>query len=281
MFVIDNEVLHQGFSEAKSNKCPTDVNGGYGDYSEFSNCTYLNTAYSCRVGVQHRNRSCINPTPEGGGKDCSELGSPTESKACTMSCTCPSTHKYAYASGKYCCNTPIGIADAATQSDKCACCFKDTSNGDCATDRSCSYNVEADFALNKPSWSLSTLYAYSCTQLDCRARSANDGKSSTYSRTTRAHSTAWWYVDMEMQVNVKKILLLLPAVIGRYNDLKVETRLAKTGAFKLCRYIGKRNGNVVITCKQDTTARFVKISVGMGNYYEFYLSTVNIQGTVE
>ena len=243
MFVIDNkEVLHEGSIEIINNNCPVDVNGGYGNYSEFSNCTY-----SCMAGVQHRNRSCVNPKPEAGGKDCSELGSPTHSKACnTIPCTCPSTHTYAYASGKYCCETNKGITDASTaQSDKCVCCSEDTSQSGCATNRSCTHNVEADFALNKPAEQSSTLITDSCKKLSkgCSASRANDGDPNTVS-VTQYKKIGWWSVDMEVKVTLKKIVLIL-SKWGKYVNLKVETRLTKGDEWKLCRHI--KNPSIGVT----------------------------------
>ena len=47
---------------------------------------------SCGGGTHSRTRSCDNPKPAHGGKDCSKLGPASESKACN-SHPCPGMHK--------------------------------------------------------------------------------------------------------------------------------------------------------------------------------------------
>ena len=51
------------------------VNGGWTSYGTWSTCSV-----SCGNGTQSRSRSCTNPPPSGGGKDC--VGSATETKEC-------------------------------------------------------------------------------------------------------------------------------------------------------------------------------------------------------
>ncbi|KAL9963174.1 hypothetical protein ACROYT_G032349 [Oculina patagonica] len=61
-------------------KCP--VHGGYSQWSSWSQCSQ-----SCGGGMQHRNRSCTNPPPANGGRDCSRLGRATELRKCnTFGC---------------------------------------------------------------------------------------------------------------------------------------------------------------------------------------------------
>ena len=64
--------------------------GGYGNWSNFTECTK-----SCGIGVQYRNRSCDNPVPMHGGRNCVILGNATESRSCNED-PCPGSfiHKY-------------------------------------------------------------------------------------------------------------------------------------------------------------------------------------------
>ncbi|XP_078382401.1 uncharacterized protein LOC144665100 [Oculina patagonica] len=58
------------------------VHGGYSQWSSWSQCSQ-----SCGGGMQHRNRSCTNPPPANGGRDCSRLGRATELRKCnTFGC---------------------------------------------------------------------------------------------------------------------------------------------------------------------------------------------------
>ena len=253
--------------------CPVDVHGGYTEWSVFSNCTR-----TCGEGLQHRNRSCCNPAPQGGGKDCCELGSATHTRVCNaMLCTCPETHMYPYAPGSYCCKTNKGIIDAATQRDKCACC-----QGDCSAKRLCTYNVEADFALNKPALQSSTFERGDCaTQRDCRASSANDGSDATFC-VTKHDKNAWWSVDMQMQVIVRKIVIKVTqwALSIAYNDLKIDTRQTEEEQWKLCRQTSgiPTSADVTVVCDQKTTARYVRVTNGKKEVLR--LIAVNVHGTV-
>ncbi|EDO44104.1 predicted protein, partial [Nematostella vectensis] len=59
--------------KCKEAHCPID--GGLSEWSEFGNCDK-----SCGRGVQKRVRTCTNPSPLFGGKDCA--GAMEETKAC-------------------------------------------------------------------------------------------------------------------------------------------------------------------------------------------------------
>ncbi|XP_002157334.1 coadhesin [Hydra vulgaris] len=59
--------------------CPVD--GGFSEWSEWSLCSE-----SCGKGLNKRERSCNNPSPSNGGKDCSSHGSNTESRECETTC---------------------------------------------------------------------------------------------------------------------------------------------------------------------------------------------------
>ena len=56
-------------------ECPID--GGYTEWSEFSACTR-----SCNGGRQKRWRTCFNPKPKYGGRDCERLGPASEVQRC-------------------------------------------------------------------------------------------------------------------------------------------------------------------------------------------------------
>ena len=58
------------------------VDGGYSDWSSWSLCTA-----TCNNGTQQRLRSCTNPPPANGGKQCT--GPDKETRICGNSNTCP------------------------------------------------------------------------------------------------------------------------------------------------------------------------------------------------
>lgn len=60
------------------------VDGNYSEWSEFMQCSV-----TCGKGVQTRSRSCINPPPQHGGKNCSAFGPAVETKECKLK-ECPS-----------------------------------------------------------------------------------------------------------------------------------------------------------------------------------------------
>ncbi|XP_048587014.1 uncharacterized protein LOC116605639 isoform X2 [Nematostella vectensis] len=60
-------------------KCPID--GGYTPFSNFSECSS-----TCGKGLMYRHRSCTNPPPQYGGRDCTRLGSPVDTKPCHVKC---------------------------------------------------------------------------------------------------------------------------------------------------------------------------------------------------
>lgn len=63
----------------KCNILPCPINGGYGQWSEFKDCSV-----TCGEGVQQRERKCDNPEPQFGGKTCiqQELGPDVETQTC-------------------------------------------------------------------------------------------------------------------------------------------------------------------------------------------------------
>ncbi|XP_078346349.1 uncharacterized protein LOC144631708 isoform X1 [Oculina patagonica] len=60
-----------------SNECPTAVDGRYTQWGEWSECST-----TCDPGSRKRERSCTNPPPQNGGKDCSSLGEASQTKWC-------------------------------------------------------------------------------------------------------------------------------------------------------------------------------------------------------
>ncbi|XP_065056205.1 uncharacterized protein LOC135684538 [Rhopilema esculentum] len=57
------------------NTHPCPIDGGFSEWSRFSNCSVL-----CGIGFKYRSRQCNNPAPENGGKDCE--GELTEAAEC-------------------------------------------------------------------------------------------------------------------------------------------------------------------------------------------------------
>lgn len=57
------------------------VDGGYSSWGQWSSCSV-----TCGGGTRSRSRTCTNPPPQFGGKDCSGLGSSSESEACERQC---------------------------------------------------------------------------------------------------------------------------------------------------------------------------------------------------
>ena len=64
-----------GTQKCNSNACPID--GGLSSWSSWSKCTK-----TCGGGIQTRSRTCTNPAPANGGKDCSKLGSIDGAQKC-------------------------------------------------------------------------------------------------------------------------------------------------------------------------------------------------------
>lgn len=62
------------------------VNGGYGSWGEFSDCTV-----TCGGGVKQKERRCDSPEPAFGGQTCEEqgLGASVETQLCNEA-PCPS-----------------------------------------------------------------------------------------------------------------------------------------------------------------------------------------------
>lgn len=63
-------------------KSPFSVDGGYSPFTNWSDCTE-----TCGGGEQTRTRTCTNPEPQLGGKDCSSFGPDFEKRKCnTQKC---------------------------------------------------------------------------------------------------------------------------------------------------------------------------------------------------
>ena len=75
--------LGLGIEEKDCNTQPCPINGGYSKWSEFSQCSV-----SCGSGTRQRNRSCSNPQPRHGGKNCSHLGLGVDIEICNTN-LCP------------------------------------------------------------------------------------------------------------------------------------------------------------------------------------------------
>ncbi|EDO42730.1 predicted protein, partial [Nematostella vectensis] len=73
-----NDCTGERFQEedCQTQACP--VHGGLSEWSSWDKCDKL-----CADGQQRRHRSCTNPKPRCGGKDCTALNLPTtETQAC-------------------------------------------------------------------------------------------------------------------------------------------------------------------------------------------------------
>jgi len=78
--------IGMGFAEyvyTFPSKAPEVVNGGYGEWSPYSECSA-----TCGEGFKERERVCNNPLPANGGADCAALGEATETSKCNLK-ACP------------------------------------------------------------------------------------------------------------------------------------------------------------------------------------------------
>ena len=93
------------------------VNGGYGNWGDWSECSK-----ECEGGERERSRSCTNPPPAHGGKDCSELGPATEKGECnTHSCSSEWTDvtSHDHVGGSSSLAPFLGVSRANTSSAHC------------------------------------------------------------------------------------------------------------------------------------------------------------------
>ncbi|XP_078344576.1 uncharacterized protein LOC144630152 isoform X3 [Oculina patagonica] len=75
--VNNRQVLQRRSCNVQS--CP--INGGYTPYSNWSECSV-----TCGEGVRYRHRSCSNPKPQFGGRDCTRYGAPVDTMPCVKGC---------------------------------------------------------------------------------------------------------------------------------------------------------------------------------------------------
>ena len=64
------------------------VDGGYSSWNQWSTCSV-----SCGGGRRARSRTCDNPKPQHGGKDCLAIGLSTQSEECSTN-DCPSNRLF-------------------------------------------------------------------------------------------------------------------------------------------------------------------------------------------
>jgi len=62
----------------------TAVNGNYTEWTDFTECSK-----TCEGGQRSRSRTCTNPPPQNGGKDCMSLGRDVEYDECNGDVRCP------------------------------------------------------------------------------------------------------------------------------------------------------------------------------------------------
>ncbi|XP_022796325.1 A disintegrin and metalloproteinase with thrombospondin motifs adt-1-like [Stylophora pistillata] len=89
------------------------LDGGYSNWSEFSECSA-----TCGDGLRIRKRSCNNPEPKNGGKDCESLGPDTDTKACN-SFPCPVNGGYSQWSNFTECSISCGGGGIQSRSRQC------------------------------------------------------------------------------------------------------------------------------------------------------------------
>ncbi|XP_058944976.2 coadhesin-like [Pocillopora verrucosa] len=89
------------------------LDGGYSDWSEFSECSA-----TCGEGLRIRKRSCNNPEPKNGGKNCNDLGADTDTKSCN-SFPCPVDGGYSQWSNFTECSISCGGGGIQSRSRKC------------------------------------------------------------------------------------------------------------------------------------------------------------------
>lgn len=65
------------FEVVACNEFPCPIHGGYSQWSNFSECTL-----TCGGGRKTRVRTCTEPTPQHGGRDCQRFGSTNETRRC-------------------------------------------------------------------------------------------------------------------------------------------------------------------------------------------------------
>lgn len=80
---LNCSILGDDVQTVKCNTQPCPVDGGYSEWTKFSECSV-----SCGGGKQERTRECTNPKPENGGHDCEELGPSSATKECNTA-ACP------------------------------------------------------------------------------------------------------------------------------------------------------------------------------------------------
>ena len=81
---------------------PCPINGGYGEWSNYTECTQ-----SCNGGTQKRSRQCNNPAPKHGGRNCSSLGPETAEQPCNIF-PCPIHGGYSEWTGFESCTSTCG-----------------------------------------------------------------------------------------------------------------------------------------------------------------------------
>ena len=91
--------------------CPVD--GGYSNWTEFTNCTK-----TCGNGTKTRSRSCSNPLPQYGGRNCSKLGPDIETVECNTH-HCPIDGNYTTWTSWTACSSTCGNGERQ-RSRRCA-----------------------------------------------------------------------------------------------------------------------------------------------------------------
>ena len=84
---VFNNLHFLGYTFNSSHYLPLIVNGGYSSWSWWSVCSQ-----TCGPGTESRSRSCSNPKPLYGGKQCDKLGPNSQKRNCKLQ-NCPGKKK--------------------------------------------------------------------------------------------------------------------------------------------------------------------------------------------
>ncbi|KXJ14578.1 Coadhesin [Exaiptasia diaphana] len=96
--------LSQSIFERTNELLPVgSLDGGYSQWTPWSSCTK-----TCEEGTRNRTRSCTNPRPQHGGRDCSRLGTATQSSVCNTR-ICPENSGYSDWSSWSQCTKTCGV----------------------------------------------------------------------------------------------------------------------------------------------------------------------------
>ena len=123
-----------------------------------------------------------------------------------------------------------------------------------------------------------------CPSNACTADLVIDGNTvddwPTMGVTNRDEPRSWWSAKMTKEATIDRILVYAHIWAhgqGYYNKFKVETRMTDTGPWTVCKgeySMGDPIDPHYVICDQQTTAQYIKVSIG-GNKH-LYLREVQV-----